>query len=279
MRPFRIFATVVLAGMLAFVVAARPGPASAAGLRVSTVHPFITETASNAAYDIEAYDFYCTGGGVQCVAPLNGGPAFFCEGFGTACPGLNYGDAEAFGLPNGSPSGTPAALFLECENFNATGYQRAEVAVYSAAGESTYQYKFEGGDLGVIGGNAALLDWFQQNPNFPSDEGEGNTAQVSSINASGYDPYGGYEGNGDRGSVTGVQNTNNADHDTYNSGSFRITITGEIDTYDTYGDFQGYHFGTLSCMAGGPHANDLLNAGQDETTFEGELEWDYPTAP
>lgn len=273
MRSCRIVVTIALAGALALVVGVRPGSVAAAGLHGTTVHPFIPQTASNAAYEIQAENNYCTGGGIQCLAPLNGAPAFVCEFGGTACPGLNYADADAYGPPNGSASATPAAIFLECENFTATGYQRAELSVYSAAYESTYQYLED--DLGVIGGTGVLLDWFQQNPDFPYDYGEGNLAQVSSINATAFDPYSGYEGYGDRGTVTGTQNTNNTDGDTYNGGSVRITISGEIDTYDTSGDFQNYHFGTISCMAGGPHANDLANAGLDYPSFEGELEWDY----
>src|SRR5579884_2782959 len=250
MRLLRIVVTVALAGTLALVVGVRTGPAAAAGLQGSFVHPSQV-TATDDAYDIEGFNFYCNGGGSQCAAG-NGNYVYNCT---TACPGMNYGDAEAYGLPNGSPSGTPAALYLECDHYTSAGDQQAVVSVYSAAGQSDYQNLYSKIDLGTIAGNATLLSWFQENPNFPYDDGEGNPAQTSSINASAIDPNGGYFGYGTHGTVTGIQNTNNTDEagDTLNSGSFRITITGEIDIFtDSPYVPTSYYMGTISCMAGGP---------------------------
>jgi len=100
---------------------------------------------------------------------------------------------------------------------------------------------------------------------------EDNTAQVSSQNWSVYDPVRNY-----RATVTGTQNTNNSDaaNDALNSGQFSVTITGMIQNYDNYDNPTGSPYpGTLSCVAGGPHAYDLVNAGLSFTTgFEGEME-------
>jgi len=280
MRTSRLLA-VGLAGLLVLTFSARPTFASSVRSDVT-----FTPSAATAAYDIEAYNYYCTGGGSSCLNDSDGfTPAVSsCLYLGNACPGLSYGDAEAYGLPNGSSTGTPAAMYLECQQFTATGYRQAIVSVYSVSGAATY-----GGiesDQGVIGGKATLLDWTQQNPDFNSNlDADASTAQGSSINASSFDPYGGWNGQGTRGSVTGIQNTDNTT-DTLNSGTFTITISGEIDTFDDFGEYLSSTTGTISCQAGGPHAYDLADAGPDLVTRttdlaynEGELAWDYAQAP
>lgn len=242
--------------------------------QVQTLPPF-QQTVSDAAYDIEARNAYCAGGGIDCT---QGEDANRCFVFNEGCIGLYYADVEAYGLPNGNPAGTPAAMYVECRRATATGYEQALVSVYSAAGASTYGVMQS--DQGTISGNASVLSWFQTNPTFTEDlDPETNIAQPSSISASAYDPHGGYLGHGTFASVTGVQNIDNS-VDTWNAGEFRITMSGEIDTYGARGAYVSSRTGTITCYAGGQGSQDLANAGLDTSPyFEGELEWEYSPVP
>jgi len=233
-------------------------------------------TTGNSAYDIESYDYYCTGGGTACThgyLASDCANGFVYEDIGTGCAGLNYAKVDAYGPANGSTSATPQGLYLVCAHYTATGSQVAYLDVYSSAGASTYGNL--GGDLGPITGTASLLGWFSQNPpndpNYPED----NPSQTSSVHASAIDWYSGYNFDGNHGTVSGVQNTDNI-NDLPNTGGFNITIAGEIDRFDLADNFISSYNGTITCLAGGPHALDLTNANLDEDSgAEGELEWDY----
>jgi len=235
-------------------------------------------TVANAAYDIESYNYYCTYGGTSCIPDTFTTEdcrfGYVALDIGQGCAGLNFAKVDAYGLPNGSTSGTPAAMYLECTHFTATGYQDAFVNVYSSAGASTNAVW--GGNLGTISGKGTLFYWSQQNPSFATNlDEEENLAQTSSVNASAFDPHGAMNGGSQIGSVTGTQNTNNAD-DSLNNGALRITIRGEIDYYDIYGQYMYSAPGTIACLAGGTHVHDLANAGRDfNSGAEGEMGWDY----
>jgi len=247
-------------------------------------------TGANPAYDINSYNFYCTTGGTGCI-PTNY-YALDCVQLTVACPNLNYADVEAFGPNDGSTTGTPAELVLFCAHgiSGSPGYNFGWIDVASPTGQMDYPNgsfgygPYRNGDPGTIGGKATLL---QANP--PSYTGEWyNTAQVSSINATAFDPDQTLadELNSEAawtypatGTVTGTQNTNNHG-DTLNAGQFRITITGYLYHYSSQSPPYTY-WGTISCTAGGPHALDLANAGLEysgETSgdtlsnAEGELE-------
>jgi len=241
------------------IATARSASVATFGLRHPAAHLF-SLSASTQAYDIEGYNYYCTNGGTACAANANGSVRN-CLSSGISCSGLNYADAEAYGPPDGSAAGTPDAMVIECTHFTATGYEDAAVSVYSPTGQSTYQGIEK--DLGTISGKGTLVG---------GGGAEDNLSQVSSINASALDPHSGVNGGGDTATVSGTQNTDNST-DSLNSGSFSITIKGEIDTYNTNGVFQSSSTGTISCTAGGTHANDLYDAGLDTPYFEGELEW------
>jgi|SRR5579875_1116725 len=308
MKTIRILAIVTMVAAVSLLAAVHPLRASAAP--TPHVNPFAIQHDSGPpphntsgtvnthsatpyddyAYDIEAANVYCAGGGVNCVqsAATEGTDAVNdCHYSGYYCPGLMASIFNAYG-PYGSTSGTPMEVIAGCQRFTSTGYSQ----IYDDV-TSSYDYD-EDADLGSITGNAALLNWFQLNPGFPGDEGEGNVAQPSSAHVSFYDTSGedyygdDYNGDiGDHGTISGVQNTDNQDTgpyggDTLNSGGFNITLTGWIYTYTVYGEPTGNsYWGTMSCLAGGPHAYDLLNAGLDSTDnstyeFEGEFE---PSSP
>jgi|SRR5579884_812754 len=167
MRSFRVVVPLALVVMLGLLGGAQPASATAAGVRGSPVQPS-SETASNAAYDIEAGDYYCTGG-AQCVP--GGGQASVCDDGGYVCPGLNLGTVGALGLADGSPSGTPAALSLGCEHFVGSGFQQAFVSVYSAAGAGTISC-IAGGphgmDLGNVGRDIPYFEGELEWPYMPA---------------------------------------------------------------------------------------------------------------
>src|SRR5579884_188130 len=87
--------------------------ASLRGSGVAEIQTSLTiqQTVSDAAYDIEARNAYCAGGGIDCA---QGYDADRCFVQNLGCTGLYYADVEAYGLPNGNPSGTPAAMYVEC---------------------------------------------------------------------------------------------------------------------------------------------------------------------
>jgi len=278
-------------GVSASSVPVRPLPGHLSGLQ--TLHSSIRTQSSSIKtqsgsddysdyyYDIEAYDYYCTGGGTYCVqqsANAGGGTDsandcyYYYSNQVYDCAGLNWGGVEVYG-PYGATYGTPMEVYAECDKFTSTGYSYID-------DETTTSYTYDpGADLGGITGTASLLNWFQLNPNFPGDEGEGNPAQPSSVNVSFYDTSGVEADNkaagdkGDHATISGVQNSNNID-DTLNSGGFNITISGTIYRYANDGASLDSYQGTMSCLAGGPHAYDIYNAGYDNEYeyFEGEFE-------
>ena len=216
------------------------------------------------AYDIESSNWSCPGGGSGCIP--NGSLATDC-GSTAACPTALYGDVEAFGPPNGATYGVPDEVVLGCLQATPTGFLSGYLDVVSAQGDSDYPTGIRAGagvyglgDLGTIGGKATLIG---------GDGSETSPSQTSSVNVSAYDP-----GRGVRGSAYGTQNTDNGSN-ALNSGSFRVTITGTLDriTETGNGPSVATYNGTISCTVGGPHANDLRNAGKDNTAVaEGELE-------
>jgi len=239
---------------------------------LSSVGPLVDY--SDYYYDISAMDYYCTGGGVACAtnagAPTDTHFGENCSYYGSICPGLNWAGVEIYG-PYGSTAGTPSEVYAECDKYTSSGWDSASADV-----TTSYEYDSSHGvDLGVISGKGTLFNWFQSNPGFPGDAGEGNTAQTSSGSVSvydttGLDSYNASSGDqGNRITVTGVQNTNNSD-DSLNSGSFSITVTGWIHHMTPHNVQTGTSWGTMSCTAGGPHAGDLYNAG-----YTGEQYYDY----
>src|SRR5579875_2100232 len=229
MRTLRILWVAGLIAILAPFTLAHASPADAGRAPSPALHsPFESHIAANYSpaldltgynYDIEAYDYYCTGGGAQCVAGVGLGrlDVANCGLAGSLCAGLNYADAEFYGPPTGATSGTPVDVYAECERFTSSAelYSYDEVA-------PTYSYN-PNADLGTITGSASLLDWFQQNPGFPGTS-EGNPTQQSSgsvsiFDTSGVDQYGSTtEGAaGSHATIYGVMNTDNTT-DTLNSG-------------------------------------------------------------
>lgn len=232
--------------------------------------PAYTIPNGGSAYDIESSNSYCTNGGTACVP--NNSLAGDCQIGSAICPNLTYADVEAFGPPTGAATGTPDELILYCAVGTSSGYNYGFVDVLSSTGNADYggtpMSPFPGvygyADLGAISGKGAVL-------NDPANGtgSEDNSAQASSISAS-------VTENGPAGytigSVTGIQNTDNS-ADTLNSGQFRITLRGTL--YHFYSATKGSepYQGAISCVAGGPHAYDLANAGLDTTSLaEGEIE-------
>lgn len=274
MRLLRIVSTVGVIITLAVTLTVRPAGVSAGrAVSLHTPRPLAPSNSSdefsNDAYDIAANNNYCVGGGSAC-ATINGVVVNCYEFY--ACPGLVYAGASSYGPFNGNTTGTPAAIYVECTVYTTYGYTDAYMYVTSDPADYPTGY-----DLGTITGKSGLLDWYPAADTYGS---EGNPSQVSSQSFSVYDPA-----IQTRASVTGIQNTNNQ-ADSLNSGSTRITISGRIYTYDKSGntyqvsptelqDSNGkyYYNGMTTCTAGGPHANDLANAGfQGYGTFEGEME-------
>lgn len=254
-------------------------------LQIGGAHALIPSTILG--FDIEGLNDYCAGGGYSCVAATN--PNGVAENCGqennslnpVSCPGLNRALAKSFGPYNGTTYGTPKEVEVGCATYTAGGWRT--IGFKYVTSDSKYDPYAE---VGTITGKSTLFG----SPSSPMTGSENNPAQVSSQNFSVYDPNYAPDA-GDvpsnayfRASVSGTQNTNNIPSpDTLNSGSFTITITGWISTFDNYGNpispngsgYDGY-FGTLSCEAGGPHAYDLLNAGYQydyDTYFEGEMEF------
>jgi|SRR5579884_3718833 len=213
---------------------------------------------SSTAYDIESSNFACPGGGSACVP--TGSYASDCL-MTIACPGLSYGDAEAFGRPNNTSNGLPDELVLFCAHGTATGYDAGFLDVISSQGNTDYSGGIYGNaDVGTISGKGTLLG---------GGGAEDNPSQASSINASGYDHFTGVIG-----SVAGTQNTDN-NSDTLNSGTLTVTLRGTLLHVDTTGSSPTFdtYSGTISCTVGGTHAADLANAGVDSTSLaEAELE-------
>ena len=227
------------------------------------------------AYDIESSNSYCTNGGTSCVP--SGYLAGDCQVGVVVCPGLTYADVEAFGPPSGASAATPDELILYCAVGTNTGYNYGFVDVVSSTGNTDYggttMSPFAGvygfAHMGTISGKGTVYT----DPTYGAGS-EDNPAQVSSVNASGFDPGSG--AGYTMGTVTGTQNTNNG-ADTLNGGQFRITLRGTLyhgttDTTTQTVSSTPYQ-GTISCTAGGPHANDLTAAGLDTTSLaEGEIE-------
>ena len=212
------------------------------------------------AYDIESSNFSCPAGGTMCV----GSNTYASQCLTTApCPGINYGDVEAFGPPNNSTSGIPDEMVLACVYGTNTGYQIGYLDVVSNQGNTDYQGGVYGNaDSGVISGKGTLIG---------GGGAEDNPSQPSSVTASVYDASTGIIG-----SVSGIQNTDNGSN-TLNSGQFRVTIRGRLWTVNLMGTSpvftQSATSSTMSCTVGGSHANDLKNAGLDTVSLaEGELE-------
>jgi len=273
MRSVRIAAAISFI-VMAITVTRSPFPTSIASAAVSqtighsvaaeSLNPFDLPTP---AYDIEAYDYYCDGGGSACT-PVNGD---VCDHDNVYCPGFHYAEVFLIGPATGATSGTPIYTNLECDTATPAGLAYAFVNIASPVGYADFGSSLLEPDLGVISGNAALLDWFRENPtddpNYPDD----NPAQVSSGSVTVYDPPADL-----RATVTGIQNTDNTD-DLPNAGGFKITLTGEISlrTYGSNPTTSTYN-GTISCFAGGPHAADVQNGtGEPGVVLaEGELETD-----
>lgn len=274
MRTARFLATGIFVTGVALIGGL--GSASAAGaggkvnpLATSGVRPYSLSGLPAAAYDIEAYNDYCTGGGFSCIPSTSS--ALDCYNAAVPCPGYSYADAEFYGPDTGATFGTPYEAYLECDNDLPSGQAAAILDVVSPAGYAAYGFGVYGAaDMGVIAGNATLLGWAQFNPTSDPAYPEGNPAQTSSASVSVYDPVQGL-----RGTVTGVQNTDNT-VDLPNSGGFRITLSGTI-TFTSYSGVRSTYQGTISCMAGGPHATDVIlgtGSGSSGPYAEGELEYE-----
>jgi len=194
-------------------------------------------------FEITAQGYYCATDGTACIPPS----IFACQN-GSTCPGLNYGDAEAYGAVVNATSGTPGDLYLECDRFTDSGYQQAVLDIVSPAGVSAYGPRgiFGVADNGTISGKGTLPG--------PSPYNDMDSAEVSSISASGFDLT-----TKTTGSATGVQNTENGP-EIQNSGQIRITIRGTITSYDPTGNPTGTTPGTMSCVAGGSGARQTGTA-------------------
>lgn len=282
MRAIRIVATAGLIAVLAVCLAGSPVNVGASPASFPTHnHSRLTSYSNSAydfsddAYDIEAYNTYCPSGGTACVANSGATVDSECYYNGYICPGLRYADAESYGFFNGATSGTPAAVYVECDLNTNYGWEASYA--YPTSDPTDYSTSHSG----VISGKSTLVDWY---PAANSYGGEGNPAQVSSQNFSAYDST--FQ---TRATVSGIQNTNNQD-DTLNAGSMSISMYGRIYTYNGYGqtlqisgneqqDSSGhyYYVGAVSCTAGGSHTHDLANAGyspysENYWRYEGEME-------
>ena len=214
------------------------------------------------AYDIESSNWSCSGGGTSCIP--TGTTTSACVAVSTTptfCPGAVYSDVEAFGPPNNSSNGVPDDLILACIQGTNTGYIYGYLDVVSSQGAIDYPGGVYGrADTGAIGGKGTVIG---------DDGSEDNPSQPSSVSASAYDTS-----RGIRGSVTGIQNTDNGS-DTLNSGSFRITLSGTLTRVDqsTFPATMTTYSGTISCTAGGMQGEALAQAGTDtDALAEGELE-------
>jgi len=240
-------------------------------------HPYVPETISglsDPAYDIEAIDDYCTGGGSACI-PTGHTPAQ-CANWSIPCPGYTVANAQFYGPDNGSTAGTPYEVYLSCTNDTVSSQQYGVLDVVSPAGYAAYGYGVHGEAVqGAIGGKATLLSWYANNDEGTSEE---SYSQASSASLSVAIPMPRevlITANAVRGTVTGVQNTDNV-NDLPISGGFSITLTGYLWTYWFTGPNAGtvtYPWSTINCFAGGPHAADIYNAlGYIPPYAEGELE-------
>jgi len=228
---------------------------------------------NGSAFDIESSNFYCAGGGTTCVPSTY--TAEDCYQGTVICPNAYYADVEAIGPPTGSAAGTPDQLVLQCAQGTSFGYNFGIVNVVSKQGNVDYPPGstsdpgvYGNSDVGTISGKGTVF-------NDPTNGtgSEDNPAQTSSVNATAYDPWA-PQSYYTIGSVTGTQNTNNSS-DTLNSGQFSITMRGTL--YHVYANsgspiYVPYQ-GSISCVAGGPHAGDLATAGLTSSNIaEGEVE-------
>src|SRR5579884_1555143 len=187
MRTLRVGATSALLIGIALIGAFGPSTASAAipvshlsHSMISGVQPHLADDLPAPAYDIEAYDNYCTGGGSAC-APAGHGPVDCLEAI-VSCPGYHLAETEIYGPDTGATFGTPYEVYAECDSSTPAGVATAYLDVDSPAGVAAYGSGglFGGADPGVISGKATLLDWAQFNPTSDPNYPEGNPAQVSS---------------------------------------------------------------------------------------------------
>jgi len=247
-KAVRILFTVVVIGVLA--LAARPLGAAAQSSSIGTDTP----TPPIPAYDIEAYDYYCPGGITGCPGVATG------QNYAN----LYFGDAEFYGPRNNSISGTPEEVYVECTQYLPgpdADYRDITLVVTT---DVTYQdpaYNYA--DSGIITGQATLLRSPNGNTGSEDNPAQGSTGHVSIFDTS--------TANGEYGAhatISGVQNTDNAD-DQQNSGGFTISVTGYIDTFKLHGPQPAPYWGTMTCHAGGP---DILTLTDWTYYFEGEME-------
>lgn len=220
--------------------------------KTTTVTPF---DLGDPYFDIVSLGYYCNQGGTSCydTCPTTSKTAI-------TCPGLDFAGVEAVGNDPHANFGIPGELAMECGQTLGNGdVVIGWLDVYNWGSSAQYV-----GSNGVIGGKATLLS-----PN--TYESDNATSATSSIQATGW-----ASDFTSRGSVTGVQNTDNSAHALMNGG-FRITITGVLHNITT----DHYYLGTMSCYAGGPAmmalASDVGCSPSDDESYapfaaEGVLE-------
>jgi len=244
MKVVRLVASGILIAVLGFVATVQAGHAAPAGSSfdarsnmLTALHSHITPQGPSSAnwYDINSSDFYCADGTTNCVYPCIENDQ---------CAGAVFAAVDAIGTTPGANSGTPGEIVMECIKGNQDGtYTAGALDVYTAAQQAEF-FPLNGPPYfgqGSLTGTASLVT-----PN----AGEDTPNAVSSLHVSAIEPYStyGYE----RGTVTGVQNTDN-NVDTLNSGGFTITISGVLDRY-SFANGSTYYNGTITCTAGGPKA-------------------------
>ena len=214
-------------------------PRALGSVRTTTVTPFAL---GDPYYDIVSLGYYCAQGGTSCMDN--------CPNTSSPCPGLDFAGVEAVGNDPYATFGVPGELAMECGQTMGNGdVVVAWLDVYNWGPNAQYV-----GSNGVISGKGTLLST-------AAYETDNATSATSSISATGW-----ASDFTSKGTVTGVQNTDNSTH-TLMAGGFRITITGVLHNVTT----DHYYLGTMSCFAGGAATMALQSASPPCLSLPGDV--------